>query len=766
MPETYASTSSPFAGASGGGSRLGTAEARALLRECFAQYRARLLDAARSSLDMATDLFEWNSHVADHEVEAFKARRGDWLERFGRTIDELYERRIAGQRRKGRRPDAGALGLNVRMLTDFDHAKQAALVDAMQHLIRYTRRDAAALDQRFAALAPEHHAIDIDNPFAPLYVVDAIGVTSRAIYPDPRIWRPLMERMLTDIVPSVNKIYIALNRLLADHEVLPEINAALRARSELRPAEDTELLPAFKRLLANAGMSGSAGGSASIPGARFDRTVLPPATIVATLVALSASRSSTAPNAPGGAAHPSAGAFPDLDPLLAFGGTAPMIKSLTALQRLDLPTEILREAERSFGAKPGATLPRNLVPYAREMLGAAVTNPAEQTTLDVVALLFEYVFRDPSIPDALRPLLGRLQIPILKAALIDPAFFHDTKNAARRVLDHLAATTVGATDDPAYCGALEALATDLTDDVCRRFEIDISVFAEGDERILQFAEGELRKTAAAVGADIRSAAAAEKDESDRGRVRALIRDRFAGLDVPITVRSFAETAWADYLTQLRKEHGEHSVVAGEALSRLDDLLWSVVAKERTAQKARLAKMIPTLVGGLRKGCQAVRLQEDRAKTFFDDLYHLHIAAIKPAAADATRATPLSPAIAAGGGAARQAPGTLGIAQASIHDFVNEMVPGTWLAFQIERGSISARLVWKGTLRMSYIFASRSGLNVFVYTPEELAHALLNGRVALILEPVPLFDRAVSSALNALAVRRTPGEGDHADLAAV
>ena len=52
--------------------------------------------------------------------------------------------------------------------------------------------------------------------------------------------------MLTDIVPSVNKIYIALNRLLADHEVLPEINAALRARSELRPAEDTELLPAIQ----------------------------------------------------------------------------------------------------------------------------------------------------------------------------------------------------------------------------------------------------------------------------------------------------------------------------------------------------------------------------------------------------------------------------------------------------------------------------------------------------------------------------------------
>src|SRR5438477_12453161 len=115
-------------------SRFGTAESRALLRECFTQYKARLIDMARSSLEMSTDLFEWNTQVAEGEVERFKARRGEWLERFAHTIDELYERRMAGQRRKGRRPDAESAGLNVKMLSEFDHAKQDALVNAMQRL--------------------------------------------------------------------------------------------------------------------------------------------------------------------------------------------------------------------------------------------------------------------------------------------------------------------------------------------------------------------------------------------------------------------------------------------------------------------------------------------------------------------------------------------------------------------------------------------------------------------------------------------------------
>src|SRR5256885_12013605 len=146
----------------------------------------------------------------------------------------------------------------------------------MQNLHRYTQQEGAALDQRFAALAQDRQSVEIDNPFAPVYVLDAIGVTSRAIYPDSRIWRPLMERLLSDITPGVNKIYMALNRLLADHEVLPEINAALRARSELRPADDADLLPAFKDLLAKAGMAARAGGRAPHGPAPPPQPSLPP----------------------------------------------------------------------------------------------------------------------------------------------------------------------------------------------------------------------------------------------------------------------------------------------------------------------------------------------------------------------------------------------------------------------------------------------------------------------------------------------------------
>src|SRR5207248_2496354 len=220
---------------------------------------------------------------------------------------------------------------------------------------------------------------------------------------------------------------------------------------------------------------------------------------------------------------------------------------------------------------------------------------------------------------------------------------------------------------------------EIIDEIGIRFEIDLTAFQDADNRLAAFIGDESRKTADAVITDIRRAAAAEQDESDRGRVRGLIRDRLAGMEVPAPIRSFVESTWADYLTLLRKEHGEHSVAASDSLRTLDDLLWSVVAKERTGQKARLAKMIPTLVMNVRKAGKAVGLPDDRARTFLEELYQLHIAAIKQHDAVAQPATMVAPARPTLADAARpnRATASPGIAVASIHDFVSEMVAGTW-----------------------------------------------------------------------------------------
>jgi hypothetical protein len=47
----------------------------------------------------------------------------------------------------------------------------------------------------------------------------------------------------------------------------------------------------------------------------------------------------------------------------------------------------------------------------------------DQNTIELLARIFDYVFSDDSIPEEIKSLIGQLQIPTLKVALLDKDFF-------------------------------------------------------------------------------------------------------------------------------------------------------------------------------------------------------------------------------------------------------------------------------------------------------------------------------------------------------
>jgi len=733
-------------------------EGRSLLRALFAQYRVKLMELLRASIAQTDDLFETHTAIPDGDVEAFKKKRPEWLDKFDKALCDLFERRVVeGVRRQGRRPDQDTSLATLRVLTAFDHDRQEALKDATRFLDRFTKREIAALDLRIEALLGDPGTHDIDNPFSVSYILDAVGSSARIVYPNPRVWRPFMERVLADLTPEINKLYISLNRFLADRGVLPEIKAALRARSEFRPYDDRDLLPTFSKMmqeaLPNVVVPESLADPHAPPSLVFadsfagrpasarsvnDPNEMSAAKILAGLAALAA--------VPGGGAGAAAtapadatGGFPSLDPLMALGTSTPLFATLAHWQRLDLPTAIAAAVPKpASGSAEGMVVPLNLIPHIRAAIEDQISNDTDRITMDVISLLFDYIFRDKSIPDSLRALFAKLQVPIVKAALLDRTFFSDKKHPARQLLDHLAEAAIGATQSGAYQDAFARVTTDLVDEICRDFEIDVGVFRTANLRLAAFMEEEKKRVEVATTEDVAEALEAEEGEADRSHVRAFLRDKLAGVDVPFEVRGFVETTWADYMASVRVEHGEESDAWKDAEKTLDDMLWSITAKDRSSQKAQLTKMIPKLIAGLRKGSAAAGLAPERGRLFFEALYQLHIAAIKSAAAAETSAEkPHQPAL----------PGV------TVHDYVSEMAVGTWLSFMKEGQAVNARLTWVSPLRTKYLFTSRSRARAFVYTPEELAYEISAGEVSLVVEPVPLFDRAVSAALNELGARQ-------------
>ncbi|MFO5736581.1 DUF1631 family protein, partial [Klebsiella pneumoniae] len=52
-----------------------------------------------------------------------------------------------------------------------------------------------------------------------------------------------------------------------------------------------------------------------------------------------------------------------------------------------------------------------------------VVGQVDDDVINLVSMLFEFILDDRTLPDSLKALIGRMQIPMLKVALLDKTFF-------------------------------------------------------------------------------------------------------------------------------------------------------------------------------------------------------------------------------------------------------------------------------------------------------------------------------------------------------
>ena len=91
------------------------------------------------------------------------------------------------------------------------------------------------------------------------------------------------------------------------------------------------------------------------------------------------------------------------------------------------------------------------------------------------SILAQWPLDDAAIPDHLKAQIARLQIPVLKAAMLDRNFFSQSKHPVRRMLDAIATLAVHLPDNEAGNARLEAI-SQVVSRVLESFEQDIGVF--------------------------------------------------------------------------------------------------------------------------------------------------------------------------------------------------------------------------------------------------------------------------------------------------
>jgi hypothetical protein len=125
---------------------------------------------------------------------------------------------------------------------------------------------------------------------------------------------------------------------------------------------------------------------------------------------------------------------------------------VSALSSLQAAVEIVHDMPLQFDA---AAIKKAVLSTIGEKEGGTVTkrvNQISEKTVDFIKLIFDAIIEDKSITDTIKALLLSLQIPIIKAAMLDADFFIDDKHAARQLLDKIAEAGVGVSEhkDPVY----------------------------------------------------------------------------------------------------------------------------------------------------------------------------------------------------------------------------------------------------------------------------------------------------------------------------
>lgn len=586
------------------------------------------------------------------------------------------------------------------------------------------------LRQRMGFLLERPELGDEANPVSPATVCAALKDACDEIESGFKVRMALLRQLERHAESALNGIYHEINAHLIERQILPEVRVAVRRPYTPAPAPAPSV------------QSVPQAGAPTQPAAASD--------VFAVLAQWlsSAAPATVARNAgPAAAPPPQQGAAAGSD----------LVAQLTRMHRDPMQAcaadeHVLVNTVRAIKSSPLAASLGNL----------------DALTIDVVGMLFDCIFEDKHIPASLKAQLARLQLPTLKVALLDKAFFSTATHPARRLLDLLAECAIGIDEAHARGSDVLALVESVVATVLVEFESDLGLFAEQARRVEAFMVERRDAEAALVERSARLVEERERREAALAAARAEVDRRIEERAwLPVPLRSMLTGPWTVAMAQAQLEPG-NGPGTPDLIAAMDELLWSVEPKTAPEDRRRLVSTLPSMLARIGAGLERGGMSQDARDAFFGALVDCHAGAVKAGLRGVAElpAAPV-PDEPAGGALAREVvpAGELQLeeirlrpargAKALRNVFTRtgiwtNLQRGTWVEFvRPDKARMRARLTWISPNKAVYLFTNPlSHAAALSISPEALAEQMRMGE-ARMLDDGPLVDRAVGSMMASL-----------------
>ena len=740
-----------------------------ILDDCRDLAIHRLLLSFASMLDRVSDQLmarAGNSDVREEQLLSLDARellrneRSNLLAEFERQLRLQVDTRVRSD--PGKKSDFATADVRKLALVDTLAMDESIVSGNIIRVVENLCHDELVDFNRAVGYLLGRPDLELPaNPLAPSAIVQAFTEALRAIKGDERLKYAILKELNQSSLGEINAIYADLNRHLESLHVMPQGAAAYRRRTSGQTARPP------------------AGDAHAQGGAGEPQAVAPsPEIDLMALLQRIATRGARAgqPGVPSWQMPPGDGGDVPLPAIGPFGGprilvTQELADALSRLQQGETAFDVGGMSVQFAGIPEGK---RNVLRDLQESPLGAKANQLEAMTIELVAMLFDFIFETKDLPDSMKVLIGRLQIPVLKAAMLDGAFFSKKSHPSRLLVNALAHAGIGwsptmGVEDPLY-KKIEQIVHRILDE----FTDDIALFDTLRKELEDFLAEEEKSAEATIQSSAEEINQRDRQEIARVVANSEIEKRLEMHTVPNFLGIFLRQHWIGVLAQYHLQ-GEESEIWATALSTLDDLVWSVQPKRASDERRKLVAMLPNLLKRLHGGLQNVTWGPGEREQFMSNLVEAHAAAVKPslasvpmpttavaeaAAAQAEEATAkgdIETAAKARALAEAMAPApppapvepAVEIVQDRFAEVAASLERGMWVEFEGEDGQLAfAKLAWVSPLRGTYLFTNRQGQKAVSLTADELADRFRNDRARLV-EAEPLVDRAFVSMMASL-----------------
>jgi hypothetical protein len=393
----------------------------------------------------------------------------------------------------------------------------------------------------------------------------------------------------------------------------------------------------------------------------------------------------------------------------------------------------------------------------------------DEDTVNLVGMLFDFILNDRNLAIPMKALIGRLQFPILKVAVLDKAFFSKPSHPARQLLNELSSAGIGwSSSAELKRDALYNKIESVVVRVLNNFGDDLKLYNELVVELREFVTQDRSRTERIEQRVKESEVGKAKTVAAKQTVEQLINQKASGLRLPPPVSRFISESWSRVLVFVCVKHGNQHSSWSENVQLLDDLLWAVQPLDNRADIERRDAKVTPLITGLRDGLSLVNIIGTEAEALIEpiqsaleeisryDRGFLDDEVLATERDDSNRTVMEEIILTAPGEAAEQdlpevEPEPEMVAK------INKVTEGVWVEFAQEDGEkLRCKLATIVQPGNRYIFVNRRGMKVAERNRMALA-VELKRETLTVLDESQVFDRALQAVIgNLRQMQRRPG----------